>query len=142
MEPTTTTASEALYSPRQIFWAAFFGGPVALTWLLARNFRGLGKPAEARQYRTVGLLGCLAIAAVLVLLPGKLSVGVFIGCAFAGQIISRDQHFGGSKVPPEGTPLRSNWRVFGDTVLALGTWLAVVIAIVLVLSAMGLKLPD
>ena len=68
---TTAVPGGPLYSPRQIFWATFFGGPFALTWLLARNFNALARPAEARQYSVVGVLASLALLVALVMLPGR-----------------------------------------------------------------------
>ncbi len=132
----------ALYSPRQVFWAAFFGGPLALTYLLARNFNGLGRDADARRYLLVGFLLSLAILVVLIMLPGKASVGLFIGCAFAGQHMARDLHFGGAKLPAEGTPIHSAWRTTASTVLAFIVWLVLVIVAIMVLDATGYKIPD
>lgn len=46
MEPV-----RALYSPRQVFWSTFLGGPLTGIHLLTRNFTNLGMPDEARRFR-------------------------------------------------------------------------------------------
>ena len=91
MEPMES--SGLLYSPRQVFWASFFGGPFALTYLLSRNFIGQGRRDEARRYLAIGLAASTLVAVLLVMLPGKLSVGVFIGCAFGGQLYEAEVRY-------------------------------------------------
>lgn len=141
MELTVDPAQPPLYSPRQVFWAGFCGGPFALVYLLSRNFQSLGQAEEERRYLLIGLALSLIILVVLVMVPARLSTGVFIGGAFAGSTLARQQHFGGEKVPPQGTPLHSNWRVFFNTLASFAAWAAAVLALMLLLPAVGVRLP-
>src|SRR5688572_30473166 len=128
MEP-----DKALYSPRQVFWSTFFGGPLTAIHLLAQNFSNLGKADEARRFRLACFAGSAALLLLLVVLPGSLSTAVFIGLAFGSQQVAREQHFGGAKAPPEGTNIQSSWRAFGALVLWLAVWvvIAVIVAVTL-----------
>ncbi|MES2613043.1 MAG: hypothetical protein V4679_22520 [Pseudomonadota bacterium] len=141
MQLTTDLAQPPLYSPRQVFWAGFCGGPLAPVYLLSRNFRSLGQTEEERRYLMIGLALCIFALVVLVMLPARLSTGVFIGGAFAGSMLARQAHFWGQKVPPQGTPLHSNWRVFFSTLASFAAWAAAVVVLTLTLSAAGFKLP-
>lgn len=138
----STEQSGLLYSPRQIFWATFFGGPFALTYLLSRNFSGEGQRDKARRYLMIGLAASLLVLVLLVILPGKLSIGVFIGCAVAGQQLARNQHFAGAKVPPEGSRIHSSWRAFASASASFLAWLVVVVLVTLALEAAGFKVPE
>ena len=140
MEPMES--SGLLYSPRQVFWASFFGGPFALTYLLSRNFIGQGRRDEARRYLAIGLAASTLVAVLLVMLPGKLSVGVFIGCAFGGQQFVRDRHFAGAKVPPEDSRIHSIWRAFLSASASFVAWLVVVVLLALVLEGAGFKVSE
>lgn len=47
MELTVDPAQPPLYSPRQVFWAGFCGGPFALVYLLSRNFQSWARPKKS-----------------------------------------------------------------------------------------------
>jgi hypothetical protein len=59
-----------LYSPRQIYVAAFIGSPVAACWCLARNYRQLGNPERAQKWLIWGGGGSIVIIVLLCFIPG------------------------------------------------------------------------
>ena len=141
MESTTDAAQPPLYSPVQVFLAGFCGGPLAPVYLLSRNFRSLGQPDAERRYLLIGSALCFFLLVTVVMVPARVSTGVFIGAAFVGNMLARQYHFGGQKVLPKGTPLHSNWRVLFNTLACFAAWAAAVVALMLGLSAAGFKLP-
>ena len=58
-----------LYSPRQIYVAAFIGSPVAACWCFSRNFRQLGARDTAEHWLIWGCGGSFILVALLCLLP-------------------------------------------------------------------------
>jgi len=89
-----------LYSPGQIFGAAFFGGPFAAAWLFWINYRAFGKDRSARQSLWIGVGASVALVALgfvlperfpSIALPAAYSLGIHY---YAKQIFARsfEQH--------------------------------------------------
>src|ERR1700678_2439839 len=64
-----SSGSMSLYSPRQIYTAAFLGGPLAGAWLLSRNFDLLSKGSDCRKALFVGVVVIIALFPLLLVLP-------------------------------------------------------------------------
>lgn len=137
-----TRAGAPLYSPRQIFWATFLAGPFALMYLMAQNYRALGRPDEAKQTMNWGVPACLVLLVLVAVLPGKISFALFIGCAVAGRQLARDRHFGGAKTPPPDEPLQSSLRTLMVAIVALLAWACCAVVVFIVLQSLGVRIPD
>jgi hypothetical protein len=66
-----TQASISIYSPYQIYFASFVGGPLAGAWYLAQNYRAIANIPAARRSLVVGCLAVLAMLPLLFVLPKK-----------------------------------------------------------------------
>jgi hypothetical protein len=133
--PTAQVADVAgsgtLYSPRQIYVAAFLGSPIAAAWLIHRNFITLGN--ESRALRTLGLgFAATVVLAVVgfylpsrfpnVLLPIVYSVATYQYALFLFKG-AYNKHL------TEGGRKGSWWMVIGVSLLAILTFLGVGFAI-------------
>jgi hypothetical protein len=56
-----------------IILAAFLGGPLPAGYLIAENFRNLGKPAAARNTWIITIIGTLAVIGLAYFLPEGLN---------------------------------------------------------------------
>lgn len=129
----------ALYSPRQIFWGTFFGGPFPLLYFLSQNFRGLNRATEAKQTLFIGVPAAIALLVLLLLIPTNISVPVFIACAFAGKQLAQDKQFGNPLVP-KAQIIHSNWRVFWGALTWFLVWAAIVVLGIIGLEAIGITI--
>jgi hypothetical protein len=64
-----SSGSVSLYSPRQIYTAAFLCGPMAGAWLLSRNFDLLSKGSDCRKALFVGAIAMIALFPLILVLP-------------------------------------------------------------------------
>lgn len=131
--------NKTIYTPRQIFWGTFFGGPFALIYLLTKNFKVLEKQSSAQKTVFLGLPLSIALLLLLVIIPMRISTPVFIACAFVGENISRDQQFQKLPIPVEFT-LQSTWRVFFVTLACLLAWAATVFLILFCFNMAGIAI--
>jgi hypothetical protein len=70
------TTEPRLHSIGQIVAGTFIGGPLAGAWLIARNYRALGEPAQARGALIWGVVATAAMVALVVILPEGTPNGV------------------------------------------------------------------
>jgi hypothetical protein len=61
--------AEKLYSSRQIYMAAFLGGPLAAAWFMSRNYRALADEPRSRHLLWLGLAVTITVIAVALVLP-------------------------------------------------------------------------
>jgi hypothetical protein len=61
--------SISLYSPRQIYTAAFLCGPLAGAWLISRNFDLLSRSSESRTSLLVGVAVVVGLFPLIFVLP-------------------------------------------------------------------------
>lgn len=81
-----------LYSPAQVMWAVFLGGPLAFAVFLHANFRQLDNPRLARGMLFGGFPLAVAYWAVLTLLPeGFPAWLVFLSVVMLARHIARRQ---------------------------------------------------
>ena len=142
-EPGSTAAAK-LYAPGQVALAAFLGTPMAGCWLLAQNFKVLGKPGSHQRALIGGVLGTLALIGVALLLPARVPNSVLPiaytfglrelakslqGAAFAAHIAA-------------GRQKQSSWRAAGIGLLGFAVILSAVAAWVFVLPDKALPDPE
>ena len=120
-----------VYSPTQISWGSFLGGPAAAVYFLWKNFLTLGNEAAARNTLLWGSVFCGALVVILPFVPEKfpnflLPVAYSIGAQqlaqnfqLPTQAIAKSEQYG----------FMSGWKVFGQAVLFLVVTLVVVFAI-------------
>jgi len=63
------TGPIGLYSPRQIYTAAFLSGPLAGAWFLSRNFNSLSNDSDCRRTLTIGIVITIALFPLILILP-------------------------------------------------------------------------
>jgi hypothetical protein len=133
-----------LYDVRAIEIATFLSSCFAGAYLLARNFKALGKPAKARNAIIFGFLGTVGLAflAFSIVVPARAEGGVgfaiqtaqvlvlhFIAIRVNGRAIEKHRENTGK--------FFSRWRAVGVSILVL----PVVAAIFIVIAIMFPNLP-
>ena len=58
-----------LYSPRQIYTAAFLSGPLAGAWFISRNFHLLSRDTDSHRTLMIGAVVAIALFPLLLVLP-------------------------------------------------------------------------
>lgn len=119
-----------LYSVRQISGATVLGAPIAGCWLMAENYRAIGRSELARRavvFGAFGTLGALVLAYFVpeetpsLLMPMIYVLAMdFIATVKQGAFLKR--HFAGDGAR------QSNWRVVGIGI----SWLVLLLLILLV----------
>ena len=71
---SSSTPTYVLYSPRQIFIAAFLGSPLAASWFASRNFRALSRDVLAQRTLIAGLIATVAVLALAFAIPEELHI--------------------------------------------------------------------
>jgi hypothetical protein len=131
--PSGPRPTDALYSPRQIFFGAFLGGPLAAAWLMSRNYLVLEDTERAKQTLWLGPLVTLLVLMVAFMMPPEVpnavwpiaySLGIYYYAIQQFAEITQ-QHYaaGGLK--------QSWWRVAGAGVASV---VIIMVAIVLFAS--------
>ena len=136
-EPET----DRLYTPAQIAGGTFFGTLAAPIWMLAANYRQLGRPDAAWRTWAIGMAVMTAFLTTVTLLPlsvpglviGIVQVIVVLPIARTLQGAAIDNHF------QNGGGHYSNWRVAGISLLAAALVLG---ALFLLFSAVYMTVPD
>jgi hypothetical protein len=67
--PAAPPATKPLYTPGAVTLATVFGGPLAGYWIMATNYRRMGRPADAQRAIASGLLIVALIVGAGFLLP-------------------------------------------------------------------------
>src|SRR5262245_42418667 len=70
-DPLISKPSYKLFSPKQVFGATFFGGPLAGGWLLRRNYVFTNKKSEGRTALIWSLISSVAIICLCWFLPDR-----------------------------------------------------------------------
>ena len=126
---------EKAYSPGQVGGAAFLGGPLGGSILLASNFALFGSQFGRGQTIFLGILASIGVIAIAFALPENtpdvLLPAVYI---LAFQQIAKRSHGAQFQAFIESGGARySHWRVFGIGVLCFAALLAILFAVALVL---------
>ena len=111
---TPETTAAALYSPRQIGWAAFLGGFVLGVLFMRANYRALGNRAAASRTLWLGLAATVSLYAAMVNIDQGLArialiLASVILYGFADFMQGRSFH----KNLAAGGKRKSHWVVLG-----------------------------
>jgi len=119
-----------IYSPIQVALGAFFGGPVALVFVLWRNFKALGNKAGARKALLGGLLFIAAILMSIPFLPEKFPNFVLpIAYSFAAKLIAETYQLSKAAIAASETyTFQLAWNVVGIIVCSLFIFVALALA--------------
>ena len=105
----------------QIGVATFLGYPIAGCWLLAENFRYLGRPDRARVSWIGGIVAMFALLVLAAFLPAD-TPNMMIPAVSAmtmHQLATQFQNPGFQSFVASGGYLQSNWRVAGISIACL-----------------------
>lgn len=107
-------AQVKIASPNQIGFASAWGGPVAATYFLRQNYLTLGKPEAAKWTLIGGLALCIALLALLPILPKKFPPGLIpLLLGGAADILSKNTQMEKEEIKAsEDYVFESKWRIF------------------------------
>jgi hypothetical protein len=109
-----------LYSPLAVGVATFIGSVLAGSWLLALNYRRLGKPREAIVTILLGLATLFGMLVIGSAVSTDLSLGVSIGITLAMGKLTRS--FQGQQLDAHaaaGGKLASVWNALGLSLISV-----------------------
>jgi len=118
----------------QVTWGVLLGGPVALIYFLRANFLALGNREAATKTILYGLLGTVAMTALLFILPDNIPTLPFalVYVFSAKALVEKYQKTKQDIVCSLEYGFHSNGRVFGFGVICfLGTLILVGLLVVL-----------
>lgn len=124
-----------LYSPGQVAGATFLGSPIAGCWLLAANFRELGKFDARRNTLLAGALATIAVMVLALTLPDNFP-NLVLPLAYTIALRQTAEWLQGPDFRlhlAEPGSKHSNWRVVGIGVGWMIIFVVVMFGIVLVL---------
>ncbi|MEM1174788.1 MAG: hypothetical protein AAGA33_04640 [Pseudomonadota bacterium] len=126
-----------LYSPGQIGVAAFIGGPIAGSWLLASNFASLGKRDAKTKTVIAGIVLTACVIALSLYLPDDFPALVFpfVYTVVFFQLAGKLQGYDVRQFIDDGGKRFSHWRVLGISVVSIVIFMLVVVALVLLVPA-------
>jgi hypothetical protein len=130
-----------LYTPAQVGWGTFIGGPILAVNVLYANFVALGRHEEARRTLWIGVSLATAFFAVIWFLPAKYTRGwVTVGYSMAAHQIARTQQMRKDEILASDTfEKRSTWWLIVRSVgFLLGTVVLFLLAASL-LEGLGLE---
>jgi hypothetical protein len=140
-EPKAATPPNAkLYTPAQIRFGSFLGGPIAAAYLLRENFLVLDRGPEARTTVVWGVVFVAGLMALLPFLPTRfpnLIVPLLYSFA-AGSVADKWQLQKQAIVDSGKYQIQSNWRVFGMALLSMIAFMLIVVLGIFCLAALGL----
>jgi hypothetical protein len=125
-----------VYSPQQVAIATVLGAPLAGSFLLAQNFRVLGKRREQRWTLVCGLAATVVLLAIAFVLPEKFPKGL-IPMLYTITLRQTAIQLQGNAIRPhlEAGHKQSWWRVIAIGVAGLAFFVAVFL--VLILASLG-----
>jgi hypothetical protein len=124
------TTPEPLYSPGQVFFGAFLGGPLAAAWLMSRNYLVLARAERAKQTLWLGVLVTVLVLMVAFMMPPQVpnaiwpilySLGIYSYATHQFGEITR-QHYATGGLKP------SSWRVVGAGLASVAILLVAMVA--------------
>jgi hypothetical protein len=129
---TTGIPDYKLFDSGSVALATLFGTPIAGTFLMAMNYRRLGKKDNARWAIAAGVAGTVTAVLLRYVIPQGASAGVAIGMLAATMRASKSlQGDAIEKHVATGGSLGPRWAAFGLGVGALTAVLAVIFLVLL-----------
>jgi len=136
-----TVVDPKLYTPLQVRFGSFLGGPIASVYFLRENFRVLGKVSEARTTLIWGSAFVICLWASVPFLPTHFpSYVVPLAYSYAAGSIAEKWQLQKQAIVDSGTyQVQSSWRVFGLALLFVLAFLIVGVVVYICLVALGLR---
>ena len=122
--------------------ATFFGGPLAIVYILAENYKQMGHPKKIKKIWIVGVLLCLLFFSSIFLIPASYRqqniilplICIFIGTAimqsWQGTDISNHVNSGGA--------IYSMWRALLIGIISLAITFIFLVIVSVILKSFGL----
>ncbi len=117
-----------VYSPTQVACGAFVGGPVGLTYFLMSNFDSLGNYTAKTKALYSGIALLVVLMCLLPFLPDNFpNLPFTIGYVIAARYVAENYQIKKSEInASEVYDFRSNWKVFGVSLLcAIGSMILI-----------------
>jgi hypothetical protein len=127
-----------LFSPVQVFLAAFFGGPLAGAWAIAQNYQTLAQPERGERVRWAGWAAAFALLPVGLLIgdgASRFVIPLLYGSCFYYYALS---HFRLTDAPR--VAFRWEWRSWAQLGLATFAWCVLTLALFVALFYVLVKL--
>jgi hypothetical protein len=115
-----------LYSPGQAMFAALLGGPLAVIYVLQKNFQELGNPTARRSTIRIGAVCMLMLLVVISFMSSRFfRSGFTMGVAFAASGLVKSLQMTKEAIQSSGAhQFQSNWNVVGVAILAAPAFVA------------------
>jgi hypothetical protein len=131
-------SDKPVYNRIHIQLATFFGGPLAIIYILAENFKQLGQPEKVKKTWFIGILALLLFMTLGSLIPDtwKIPTLVFpliflsVGAAIMHWVQGDEIKFH----TDNGGPVYSLWRAVGVGTVCLLVMLAFLFLVVLIMN--------
>ena len=129
-----------VYSPRQVAFSAFFGGPLAAVYVLSKNYQALGKKRHAKATIIAGGFLTIFLLGILPFLPEKFP-HTLIPIAYvvsATQVAEQLQMSKQAITGSEQYGFRSNYNILGVCAGWLSIFLVIWVIEVVLLVELGM----
>ena len=105
-------AKPRLYTPAQVGWGAFLGGPIMAVYVLRANFVALGRQREALRTLWIGAALVVALLVLVWILPRNWGTGIPMGYSLAAHQVAKTQQMKKEEILASDTyEKRSTWGV-------------------------------
>jgi hypothetical protein len=133
-----------IYKKSHIQLATFFGGPLAIIYILAENFRQLGYPEKVRKTWIIGLISCVLFFGLILLLQTSYKTPSLLPsliCILIGSAVMQSWQGDDIKLHIEqGGPVYPVWRALLIGVISLVLSVVFLIVLIIILqSAFGIQ---
>jgi hypothetical protein len=129
--------SARLFSPLQVFLAAFLGGPLAGAWAISQNYRSLAQPQRGARARLAGWVAAFALLPMGLLIGDGASryiIPLLYGACFYYYALSRFRETDAPRVE-----FRREWRSWAQLGLATFAWCVLTLALFIALFYVTVK---
>ncbi len=128
-----------VYTPQQAASAAFFGGPIASTMLIKKNFDAMANFELSRKTCIFGVVFVVCLLSLLPFLPEKFPNYLIpmLTAIFTKLVVENFQFKKEEILISEDFEFHSNWRVFGESILYMLLFLIVLFLSFALFSLLG-----
>lgn len=134
-------ASGPVYTSNQITAGAFFGGPLASSLMMRRNFLAFGDTSKASRTLVYGILSAIAILALVFVIPKQVpNTALSVAYTIAFRNIAKRFQMDKGALRLRGFLIHSNWRVAGISLLWFVLSALIIFAVVFALISVRVPL--
>jgi hypothetical protein len=131
-------SDKPIYNKIHIQLATFFGGPLAIIYILAENFKQLGQPQKVKRTWFIGIISLLLVITLGSFIPDtwKIPTLVFpliflsVGAAIMHSVQGNEIKFH----TDNGGPVYSLWRAVGVGTVCLLVMLTFLFIVVIIMN--------